>query len=154
MHGRRRRHPARPADARDGHPAAGLHRDDGDDDLAHLLLHRRRLPHLGHLTPLDDSHLLTPSSSHLLPPSPTFPPKGITPLDYSLAFGAITFAGAYAGKRSVAILLHKYRCVSLIVLTLGALIGLSALGIATTGAVKLQAQLTAGPSYIFYIYLI
>ena len=49
-----------------------------------------------------------------------------------------------AGKRFVALLLRRYRCVSAIVLLLGCLIVISTLAIGLTGFFELSYELQAG----------
>eukprot|EP00308_Calcidiscus_leptoporus_P004269 CAMPEP_0119371068 /NCGR_PEP_ID=MMETSP1334-20130426/17324_1 /TAXON_ID=127549 /ORGANISM="Calcidiscus leptoporus, Strain RCC1130" /LENGTH=512 /DNA_ID=CAMNT_0007388273 /DNA_START=45 /DNA_END=1583 /DNA_ORIENTATION=+ len=86
--------------------------------------------------------LLTSSSA-----AAAFYISGMTPPDYSITFGAVTLAGAYTGKRFVALLLRRYHCVSAIVLLLGFLIAASTLAIGATGIVELQSELQAQGSF-------
>ena len=61
--------------------------------------------------------LLTSSSAAFV-----FVLSGVSPLDYSLFFGALTFVGGYGGKRLLTHLVRRYRCTALIVLILGGMI--------------------------------
>ena len=62
------------------------------------------------------------------------------PLDYSLAFGLVSCAGAYVGKRCVTSLVREHRCASMIVLLLGGLIALSVISVGFAGALGVRRQ--------------
>lgn len=69
---------------------------------------------------------------------------GVAPLDYALAFGAVTSVAGYSGKRFFSHLVQKYRCASLIVLLLGGMIAASMLAVGATGALDLRRRLADG----------
>ena len=68
--------------------------------------------------------------------------SGLSPLDYSIAFGAVTMAGGFAGKRLLGQLVRRYHCTALIVLVLGGMIGVSMVAIAATGIINLHSKLS------------
>ena len=128
--------------------------DDGDDDPPHFFFGCRRIPRCSagtatH-TPTTPSCMPQPSlhitATHTPSCRPhlqtTTPISHLTqvPLDYSLAFGLVSCAGAYVGKRCVTSLVREHRCASMIVLLLGGLIALSVISVGFAGALGVRRQ--------------
>lgn len=95
---------------------AGLVGVGGGMLLGPLMLQMGVLPQVSSAT-TSTMILLTSSSA-----AAVFLAAGHAPIDYALAFCAVTAVGAYTGKRFVALIVRQLRCASLIVLVLGGLI--------------------------------
>jgi uncharacterized membrane protein YfcA len=69
---------------------------------------------------------------------------GLVPLDYALALALVAFAGGFAGKVGVAIVVRRFRASALIILILGGLIATSMLATTAAGVLDLKAKFHAG----------
>ncbi len=85
--------------------------------------------------------LLTSSSA-----ATVFIMSGISPVDYSIALGSVTFLGGLLGKAVVSSLVRRHRCTSFLVLLLGGMIAASVVCVGATGILDVSRRLEHGES--------